>query len=449
MPPISTRPSILFVNPWIHDFSAYDFWMKPLGLLYIGALLRSRGCDIFLLDCLDFSSFPPEFSKTLTFPKRRDFGRGHFYKERIPKPKPLQGIPRHFRRYGVPPEILVTRLSEIPRPDLILVTSLMTYWYTGLSETITFLRRNFPRVPIFLGGVYATLCRDHARKHSGVDHVLAGPWDPEKMGLLSEILGIPPTEEDGGFLSWPYPAFDLYPKPGYVCVLTRSGCPFSCSYCASSLLTKGQETRPHHEVVEEVAYWQKRFGVKDFAFYDDALLINPQGHMVPFLKKILGLKISCNFHTPNALHVREIDEEVAELLFRGGFQTIRLGLETSQEIVQIETGGKVTNEDFRRAVKNLKKAGFPGEAIGVYLLAGLPGQRIQEVRESIDFVRDTGAKPILVEYSPIPGTPLFEKAKRMSSFDLENEPLYQNNSLFPCQWEGFTLEGLRKLKREL
>ncbi len=196
-------------------------------------------------------------------------------------------------------------------------------------------------------------------------------------------------------------------------------------------------------------HWQNQFGVKDFAFYDDALLINPQGHIVPILKEMFRLKISCNFHTPNALHVKEIEGEVAEFLFRGGFQTVRLGLETSQEITQIETGGKVTNEDFRRAVKNLKQAGFQGETIGVYLLAGLPGQRIEEVRESIAFVRDAGAKPILVEYSPIPGTPLFEKAKRMSPFDLENEPLHQNNSIFPCQWEGFTLEGLRKLKREL
>jgi hypothetical protein len=44
---------------------------------------------------------------------------------------------------------------------------------------------------------------------------------------------------------------------------------------------------------------------------------------------------------------------------------------------------------------------------------------------------------------------LFEKAKRMSSFDLENEPLYHNNSILPCQWEGFTLTDLRRLKEGL
>jgi hypothetical protein len=54
-----------------------------------------------------------------------------------------------------------------------------------------------------------------------------------------------------------------------------------------------------------------------------------------------------------------------------------------------------------------------------------------------------------VEYSPIPHTPLFEKAKGMSAFDLGNEPLFHNNSILPCQWEGFTLADFRRLKEEL
>ena len=79
-------------------------------------------------------------------------------------------------------------------------------------------------------------------------------------------------------------------------------------------------------------------------------------------------------------------------------------------------------------------------------MAGLPGQRVGEVEETIAFVRERGGKPILVEYSPIPGTPLFQKAKQMSKFDLDNEPLFHNNSLLPCQWEGFTMDDLRRLK---
>ena len=106
MASFSEKPSILLVNPWIHDFSAYDFWMKPLGLLYVGSILRWHGFRITLLDCLNFSSLPERLAAALKPPKRRDFGQGHFYKTTISKPAALKKIPRRFRRYGIPPEII-------------------------------------------------------------------------------------------------------------------------------------------------------------------------------------------------------------------------------------------------------------------------------------------------------------------------------------------------------
>ena len=449
MAPDCKKKSILLVNPWIHDFAAYDFWMKPLGLLYVGAILRAAGYEIGLLDCLDFTSGPPQFTAALKPPQRRDFGRGHFYKENIPKPEALRDIPRQYRRYGIPPQVLREMMATFPRPDLILITSSMTYWYIGLTETIRFLRQNIPGVPIYLGGTYATLCADHAAKHSGADRILSGPWDGEKLRFIGEFFGNPFPSIVEKFSSWPYPAFDLYPRLGYVCLLTRRGCPFSCTYCAAPRLARGMESRSPLQVIEEVIFWKDKRGVYDFAFYDDALLINPAGHIVPLLREVIARGIGCRFHTPNALYIQAIDEEVAGLLYRGGFRTIRLGLETANEITQRETGGKVDNREFQRAVRNLKKAGYGGEEIGVYLMAGLPGQRVEEVEESIALVQESGAKPLLVEYSPIPGTPMFEQAKKMSPFDLENEPLFHNNSLFPCRWQGFRWEDFQRVKQEL
>ena len=449
MVPSSKKTFILLVNPWIHDFAAYDFWMKPLGLLYLGSILQSKGYEVSLLDCLNFNASPGEFTANLKPPKQRNFGRGHFYKENIPKPKALGDIPRRYSRYGIPPAALRKIIAPIPRPVLILVTSLMTYWYPGLFETIEFLRENIPGVPILLGGVYATLCSAHAERYSGVDRVLPGPWGGEKMRVLSEYLGRPVPHSDEDFASWPFPAFDFYSPLKYVCLLTRRGCPFSCTYCAASMLSQGLQTRPPEKVVEEIGYWQDKFGVQDFAFYDDALLVNPPVHIIPILQEVIRRGNFCNFHTPNGLHVREIDGEVADLLFRGGFKTLRLGFETSDATSQIETGGKVDNQEFCWAVKNLKKAGYSAEEIGVYILTGLPGQRVKEVEDTIALVKGMGAKPFLAEYSPIPHTPLFEKARKMSPFDIENEPLFQNNSLLPCQWEGFTWADYRRLREDL
>lgn len=303
-------------------------------------------------------------------------------------------------------------MARFCRPDLILITSSMTYWYTGLSETIQFLRQNLPGVPIYLGGTYATLCADHAAKHSGADRILSGPWDGEKLRFIDEFFGNPFPSTVEKFSSWPYPAFDLYPRLGYVCLLTRRGCPFSCTYCAAPRLARGMESRSPLQVIEEVIFWKDKRGVYDFAIYDDALLINPASHIVPLLREVIARGIGCRFHTPNALHIKAIDEEVAGLLYRGGFRTIRLGLETANQVTQMETGGKVDNREFQRAVRNLKRAGYGGEEIGVYLMAGLPGQRVEEVEESIALVQE--AVPSLCWWSipRFPEPPCLSKPRR-------------------------------------
>jgi radical SAM superfamily enzyme YgiQ (UPF0313 family) len=440
-------PYILLINPWITDFAAYDLWIKPLGLLNIAGLLREKGFRITLIDCLDFQI------------KTKTYGDGKFFKTKIEKPFSLKSIPRNYSRYGIPEEMLLKRLSFLEEPDLICVTSGMTFWYPGVFKLIEIIREFFKNVPIILGGIYATLCYEHAKKHSDVDIVFNGTGEVEVLKLISDLTNFElrspnslPTEASakaGELRNNLYPAFDLYSQLNYACITTSKGCPFRCIYCASPFLSKGFVRRDPLKVVEEVGHWTTRYGVSNIAFYDDALLVEPSKHFIPIMEEVMERGIHCNFHIPNAIHIREIDEEVAGLLFRSGFKTVRLGFESSIETTQIEMGGKANNQEFQRAAKNLKRAGYSKEEIGVYIMAGLPGQRAGEVEESIAFVRETGARPMLVEYSPIPHTPLFEKAKKMSTFDLENEPLFHNNSILPCQWDGFTLADYRRLKEGL
>ena len=45
---------ILLVNPYIYDFTAYDLWLRPLGLLYIAAILKKyTDSELYWLDVLD------------------------------------------------------------------------------------------------------------------------------------------------------------------------------------------------------------------------------------------------------------------------------------------------------------------------------------------------------------------------------------------------------------
>ncbi|MCP4665051.1 MAG: B12-binding domain-containing radical SAM protein, partial [Deltaproteobacteria bacterium] len=60
------------------------------------------------------------------------------------------------------------------------------------------------------------------------------------------------------------------------------------------------------------------------------------------------------------------------------------------------------------------------------------GQTVDSVVETIRFVSKSGAAPYLAEYSPLPHTPLWEKALSCSRYDLAAEPLFHNNTLLSC-----------------
>ena len=438
------------INPWIYDFAAYDFWLKPIGLLYLGGLLRQNGHRIHFIDCLDpYHPAMPKGSRRQ--PLRHSYGDGKFFRQVIPTPDSLKMIDRNYCRYGILPEIFINELKKHEDADIVLITSMMTYWYPGVFEAIKIIKEVLPFVPIALGGKYATLCYSHAVNFSGADYVIAGSGEKQVLRLLQKLFNEEPvfTPDENNLDSLPYPAFDLIRKIEQLPLITSVGCPYRCSYCSSHILNDKFQQRDPVKVADEIQYWQKESGVFNFSFYDDALLVKPHEMIMPMLKEVKKRKLSCQFHCPNGLHLREINKELSELLYNSGFKTIRFGFETSDLNRQIKTGGKVKNEELRLAVSHLKNAGYKTGEIGIYLLCGIPGQSAEEVEKSMEFVRECGAKPVLAEYSPIPGTKMWDEAVACSPFDIQTEPLYHNNSLLPCRNNDFSFAAYAELKKKL
>jgi hypothetical protein len=204
---------LLLINPWIYDFSAFDLWMKPIGLLYLAAHLRQNGYRIHLIDCLDRHN--PELLRRqgIQSPKNRQYGIGKFHRERLPKPAIFKEIPANYCRYGLPEDIFLKMFDAIPQPDAVLVTSMMTYWYSGVFWAIEVAKERFPRIPVILGGVYATLCAQHARTYSRADYILPEHKPQRILTTLADILDVTQDQEaQNSELFDVFPAFDLYPR---------------------------------------------------------------------------------------------------------------------------------------------------------------------------------------------------------------------------------------------
>jgi radical SAM superfamily enzyme YgiQ (UPF0313 family) len=408
---------VMLIQPWIEDFSAYDFWIKPLGLLTIGTVLKRAGHHVELIDCLDRAG--------LHSPDKR-YRTGKIPSVEIPHPTPLQAVPRKFKRFGMPESDFRARLSAFGRPDLVLVTCMMTYWYTGAQRAIRIAKEIYPGVPVGLGGNYVTLCPGHAAEYAGADFLVPEKDPASIIRKIQEALRVDSLHVPSPL---PFPDFSFYPELRSISLITSKGCPFRCSYCAVSRLYPDFSQENPERVLRTIVSYVREYNVQDVAFFDDALLIHAPVHLHPILQGILEEDVHVRFHLPNAVHAKAVTKKTAGLFFRAGFKTIRLGLESNEADFQREcSSGKINNRKFRQAVRHLQTVGFTSSELGAYVLFGIPGQREEEVLDTMKMVYETGVRSYLSTYSPVPGTPDFARTARRTP-QILHEPLLHNKHL--------------------
>ncbi len=441
---MSFKKNVLLINPWIYDFTAYDFWLKPLGLLYVAALLREyTDLSLYFIDCLD--RYNPLLDRKSG---SKSDGRGHFLKEEVKKPRVLEEIPRKYSRYGIPLPLFSFELDRIPRPDIILLTCTMTYWYPGIQTVVELLRKKWGTVPLILGGVYPTLMPQHALSETGVDFICQGAGERILFDMVNEVLGdgTCPSLRFASLDELPSPAFDLLRDRNSLPLLTSRGCPLNCSFCASPLIYPRFEQRSVDSVIKDLEKTWEQYRPKNISFYDDALLIRRKKHIQPILKWVIDKNLPVDFHTPNGLHVNEIDRELAKFLRLAGFRSLYLSQESFDEDLIERSCPKVTSDGLDKALGHLEGAGFDRDEINVYLIVGLPGQKLSGVERSILQVRQLGAQPRLAYFSPIPGTPEWEELVAAGRMDRNADPLLHNKLVFSYLWGDISHEDLMNLK---
>ncbi|HRU05536.1 MAG TPA: B12-binding domain-containing radical SAM protein [Candidatus Brocadiia bacterium] len=418
------RPRVLLVNPPVYDFAAYDFWMKPLGLLRVAGALRGIA-EMRLLDYLDRSN-------PLARGGQADvWGRGSFASERLAKPAALACVPRRFHRFGLPRSALSQFASRWGPFDFVLVQTVMTYWYLGVKEVVDEARGACPGAKVALGGVYATLCPEHARS-LGVDLVVEG----KDLAPLWDLIGV---EGCMGEPLW----WEGYERLRAGVLKLADGCPFRCSYCASRRLAPESRVAPLARSLADLEL-ALRFGAEDLAFYDDALLFEPERALFPFLERAAG---RARFHTPNGLHARFMTQEVARRLVEAGFRSFFLSFESRSEDWHRAVGDKAGAEDLAQAVDALRSAGADLGGVTAYLLLGHPNAESQDLEASMRYAHGLGIRVMLSDFSPLPGTPDGEACRRWVDLD---EPLTHNKTAFPLISMGVDrVNRLKALCKEL
>lgn len=287
--------------------------------------------------------------------------------------------------------------------------------------------------PVVIGGLHATAEPEEAAGHC--DAVIVG----EGEGAWEQVLIDAESGRLGQFYradshaidlaDAPMPAFDLLDIERYnrLTVQTARGCPFRCTFCASSILLADRyKQKPADRVLAEIdrilELWRRPF----IELADDNSFVNRAywKRLLPHLAE-RGIR----WFTETDVSVGQ-DEELLRLLAAGGCMEVLIGLESPDSDglagLELRSDWKWKRlPAYRDAVRAIQSHGI--RVNGCFIL-GLDAHGTDIFERVYDFARELELFDVQVTLqTPFPGTPLYRRLTE------------QGRMLEPRPWDKCTL----------
>lgn len=247
-------------------------------------------------------------------------------------------------------------------------------------------------------------------------------------GTLAEIPGIvysqdgilhtnPPSlgpYEDVN--SIPFPDISLLPtKESYsVRVITARGCPYQCFFCSEGNENRGYRPRTAENVEAELAslktYYEGRIPYLGFA--DDTFTVSAQRvhEMCDVIDRVFTDKSCFGFFCEGRVNVLAEHPELIYRLKEAGLLRLQIGVESGDQNMLDRLNKKIRVEQIEKVVATCNEANVP--SIFGNFMCGLPGQTEQDLEREIGFAEhlvDLAPRSMEISMSilvPYPGTEL-------------------------------------------
>jgi radical SAM superfamily enzyme YgiQ (UPF0313 family) len=372
----------------------------PLGITYLGTILKNKGYDVTLID----HSFT-EFNDLI-------------------------------------------RIVKDINPDYVGLSAMSAYF-----EEAKKIGLELKEFKIILGGPHASIMSEEdLEKEDWIDFLVRG----EGESLLPDLIQNPTkriwesTEKIKNLDEIPFPDLDLLPdKMQYLGkkkynLLTSRGCPYTCTFCQpglSQIWGKGVRYRSAKNVIEEMTLINKQYGITDFGFLDDMFIIN-----IPRLREILGFTINKFTFDINS-RVDCFNETIARELKICGCTNISFGVESgSQKILSDDYKKKITIKQIKNAFAICHKLRIKTKA---YIMLGSIHETQKTLKETEKLIKEI--KPDVLSLSittPFKGTELYEMCKDRISDQTLDFRSFKNTSL-PIKNDFLTLADVNKWKERI
>ncbi len=224
------------------------------------------------------------------------------------------------------------------------------------------------------------------------------------------------SEEFPDIQQTPTPLWELADLQGYATMSIQysRGCPFDCEFCNITVLFGH---RPRVKTAEQIIRELDRLyqlGWRESVFFvDDNLMGNKKQlkeNLLPALIEWRKGKVGMPFNTEISINLSD-DEKLMDLMFKAGFTTVFIGVETPDDDSLAECNKKQNqNRDLIADVKRIQRAGL--QVQGGFII-GFDSDTPSIFQRQIDFIQNSGIVTAMVGLLQAPiGTRLYERMKR-------------------------------------
>jgi radical SAM superfamily enzyme YgiQ (UPF0313 family) len=326
--------------------------------------------------------------------------------------------------------------NDLPSFDLVAISTLTAQAYEAYTIADRYREQG---TIVIIGGLHATAIPDEARQHA--DAVVAGEAETVWPHVLAdaeagELNGIYRPEEDFDLAKAPMPAFERLDIERYnrIPIQTTRGCPWRCSFCASSImLTPRYKQKPMGKVLAEVEAVCSRWPRPFIELADDNSFVNRQ-YWLKLLPELA--KRSIRWFTETDISVAD-DPQLLRLMRQAGCEEVLIGLESPNDA---DLRSLETRRDWKRQrqpgyVEAVQRIQSHGIRVNGCFILGLDGQTPAIFEKLPRYVDELELYDVQITLStPFPGTPFYRKMcqadrmfeerpwDRMTLFDLTFEP---------------------------
>ena len=227
-------------------------------------------------------------------------------------------------------------------------------------------------------------------------------------------------------------------------VVSSRGCPYQCIYCYHDFMGMKYRHRSAQNILDEITYLVKNYGVDYIHFLDDDFVIDRK-HVMHFCD--LLIESGLNIQWGSTGRVNLMTEELLKKMAEAGCVWIGYGIESGSQNMLDVMKKRVTVEQAKNALI-LSRKYIP--QIDTSFMVNTPGESIESMIETIEFCKELDLSPEVIFFAtPYPGTELYDIAVKQGLIVDEEEfvlNLWEQGEKISVNFSNLTDEKLRETR---